>query len=214
MATGATLLLGSGAMAAQASAATLFANKACYVNDNPAQGAPMLITGTGFTPGDTVDLSGGTVFAKSTVQSNGTIAWTAAAPLLTTIDPASETTTLTADDETVGANVASGAVQSANLAVATSKGQVQNVHKDKVKFSFSGFSPGKSIYGFYARTKIVAKTNFGKAKGACGMLTKRALLFPGGHPRNNSYKVTFESRSKYSKKANPRLTAKLKIFRF
>ncbi len=37
----------AGALAAQASAATLKADRACYVNANPAQGAAMVITGSG-----------------------------------------------------------------------------------------------------------------------------------------------------------------------
>jgi hypothetical protein len=105
----------SGALAAQASAATIVANEACYVNANPFQGAPMTITGAGFTPGDSVDVSGGTVFASATVAADGTFVATTEAPPLSTVDPATETTTLTAQD--LDGVTAATSVSSANLAV-------------------------------------------------------------------------------------------------
>ncbi len=79
--------LASGALAAQALAATIVANQACYVNSNPFQGAPMTITGVGFTPGDSVTVSGGTVFASATVGADGSFAATTQAPTLSTVDP-------------------------------------------------------------------------------------------------------------------------------
>ena len=105
-------------------------------------------------------------------------------------------------------------MQSANLAVATKPGSVRNVRKDKVTFSFSGFAPGKHIYGYYLRKKVVAKAKYGKAKGPCGMLKEKALLFPGGHPTKDQYKVTFESSSKFDKNAFPRVTGTLNILHF
>ncbi len=209
----AALLLGPMALAAQASAAKIAPNRACYVNDDPAKGAPMTITGTGFIPGAPVQITGTDVSATTTAAASGAISARTTAPILATIDPASRRTTLTATDETDPAITATTVVSIANLAVSTNPASVKNLHKDKVKFAFSGFTPGKTIYGFYARKKIVATERFGKAKGACGMLTTRALLYPGGHPKFDQYTLTFESASKYSRKANPRVTGKLTIFK-
>ncbi len=202
----------TGALAATASAATLSADKACYVNADPAQGAPMTITGTGFTPGGSVTLSGGTVFGSGTADASGNVTISAAAPELSTVSPAMKTTTLTASDSSGVSTTLT--VNSANLAVATHPGSVRNVRKDKVTFSFSGFVPGKHIYGYYLRKKVVAHVKFAKASGPCGMLKQKALLYPGGRPSHSSYKVTFESTSKYTKNAFPRVTGTLNILHF
>jgi hypothetical protein len=212
----AALLLGPLALAAQASAAAIAPTKGCYVNTDPLQGAPMTIVGNGFFPGDAVEISGTGVFAAPIASATGTIAVTTPAPILATVDPASLSTALTATDTNLNSGqtiTASTVVKSANLAAMASPASVKNLRKDKVTFTFSGFTPGKNIYGYYARKTILAKASFGRATGACGQLTRRALLYPGGHPRFEQYNVTFESLSKYSKKANPRVTGKLKIFK-
>jgi hypothetical protein len=211
-----TLSATSGALAVQASAATLAANKACYVNADPVSGAPMTISGTGFVPGATADLSGGTVSAQATVDAAGNLSFTTGAPQLKSLTPGQIKTTLiaTANNPDGSQTTASIVVKSANLSVATKPGSVKNVGKNKVTFSFSGFTPGKHIYGYYMRKKVVAKATFGKASGPCGMLKDRALLYPGGHPSSNQYKVTFESSSRFSKNAFPRVTGTLNIIRF
>ncbi len=204
----------AGALAAQASAAAISVDKPCYVNVDPAQGAPMTITGMGFAPGDTVDVSGSGVLASATVAANGEFTATTQAPILSVTGPGTLSTTLTATDEGNSALAASTVVRSANLAVSTKPISVRNVRKDKVTFSFSGFTPGKRIYGFYARRRIVGTIRFGKAAGPCGTLRQRALLFPGGRPHNDRYTVTFESSSGYSKRAFPRVTGQLSILHF
>ena len=207
----------AGALAAQASAAALTANKACYVNADPAQGAAMVITGSGFVPGSTVQLTGGTTFGNAVVDANGNVAIPAQAPELATVDPASKTTqlTATADNPDGTQTTATLNVQSANLAVATNPRSVRNVRKDKVTFMFSGFAPGKHIYGYWlTRNKTVGKTKFARANGPCGMLKEKALLFPGGRPEKSSYTVTFESSSRYNKNAFPRVTGTLNILHF
>lgn len=202
----------TGALAAQASAATLTPDKACYVNAGQASGAPMTITGGGFTPNSTVQLTGGATFANATADAAGNVTFTTTAPMLATLSPGSKKTTLTATDGNgVSAPVT---VMSANLAVATKPGSVRNVRKNKVTFSFSGFVPGKHIYGYYLRTKIVAKAKFGTAHGPCGVLKQKALLYPGGRPGKDQYKVTFESSSRYNKNAFPRVTGTLNILHF
>jgi hypothetical protein len=203
----------AGALASSASAATIQVDRPCYINVDPFQGAPMTVTGAGFTPGDSVDISGGTVFATVTVDGSGNFTTTTNAPSLSTTGAGTRKTTLTATDEANGTTAATVA-QSANLAVSVKPTSVRNVRRDKVTFSFSGFTPGKPIFGFYARRRIVAKSRYGRAAGPCGTLHRRALLFPGGRPHNNLYKVTFESVGRYSKKAFPRVTGQLKILHF
>ena len=205
------------ALAATASAATVSADKACYVNTDPTRGAPMTITGAGFGAGDSIELSGGTVFATGTADANGGFSITTNAPQLPTFKPTTGSTTLTVTDTnaTTGAQATQTvAVTSANLAVSTSPPSVKNIAKTKVTYTFSGFVPGTRIYGYYMRKKVVATAMFGRAAGPCGTLTQRALLFPGGHPKNDQYKVAFESSSRYVKNIVPRVVGTLNILKF
>ncbi len=102
-------------------------------------------------------------------------------------------------------------VFSANLAVLTRPLSVVNLRRDAVTFVFSGFTPGKPIYGYYLRKAVVAKMAFHRAAGPCGTLQQKALLFPGGRPKATHYDVAFESTSRYSKHATPRVTGTLDI---
>lgn len=206
-----------GALASTASAAALTADKACYVNGGPGNAATMMITGSGFEPGNTVQLSGGTTFANATADAAGNVSFAdATAPELSGISPGAKSTQLTATEDNPDGTTITAAinVMSANLAVATSPSSVRNVRKDKVTFSFSGFVPGKHIYGYYLLKKVVAKVKFGKAHGPCGLLKQKALLYPGGRPKKDKYKVTFESTSRYTKNAFPRVTGTLNILHF
>lgn len=206
--------LASAALAAQASAATIAPTQACYVNANPASGAPMTIAGAGFGPGDPITISGGTVFATATAGPDGTFAATTEAPILPTINPATQATTVTATDENTDAT-ATTTVLSANLAVSANPSPVRHPDRTKVKFTFSGFTPGKHIFAYYLRgKKVVARAKFGTATGPCGTFQQKALMYPGGHPRFDQYKVIFESSKHFSKNAVPRVKATLSTFRF
>ncbi len=212
------MLAAAGPTAAAVAAApspSISANRTCYVNTDAAHGSAMTITGTGFTPGHTVRISGAGQPVTAAVQADGGFHVTLPAPTLAHQGPGTLTATLTAADATAGgAPSVSTVVRSANLAVATAPRRVRDVRKDKVTWTFSGFTPGRHIYGYYARRRIVAHTRFGRANGPCGTLRQRALLYPGGRPRNDLFTVTFESVSRYSRHAFPRVTGQLSILHF
>ena len=209
------LSLGALAPAAPASAATspatISVDKACYVNS--ATPAVVTVSGRGFGPGDTVVLTVGDVSTTATAGSDGTFTATPAAPQLPQ-GPASQRFSLTAVDQTQTGVTADATVRVANLAVGVSHTTVQNVRKDKVLFSFSGFTPNKRIYAYYIHGRKRARAVFNRAHGPCGTLRQRALLYPGGRPHNELYKVVFEDTSRYSATAFPRVTGNLKIFHF
>jgi hypothetical protein len=142
---------------------------------------------------------------------------TSAPQLKTSSIPGSKKTRLTVTGDNPGGApiIATVDVTSANLAVSASPRTVRNVRKDKVTFSFSGFTPGKHIYSYYVHgKKVVAKGRFGEAQGPCGLLKQKALLYPGGRPTHDTYTVTFENSSHYSKRVFPRVTGMLSILRF
>ena len=204
----------SASLAAQASAATITVDKPCYVNTNPAKGAPMTVTGTGFGANDPVDISGGTAFDSVNADASGNFVATTYAPTLGTDGPGMKATTITATDEHTSVS-ATAVADSANLSVSTNPGTVRNVRRDKVTYRFSGFTPGQHIVGYYFhRSKQVARSVFKPAQGPCGTLTQRALLFPGGRPAKLTYIVTFESFLHYKRSAFPHITGSLDLFHY
>jgi hypothetical protein len=202
----------SGALAAPAAAQVIAVNGACFVNANPSVGAPVTVSGSGFAPGDTVDLvdSKGVV-GTTTVGTAGTFTSAVAGPTLSTASPASARFTLTARDETNGTTTASTSFLVANLAFQTRPASAKP--SDRVHFSFSGFRPGALVYGHYVHAKKVVTARFGRAKGACGLLNSKARLFPG-RPRFSNYKVQFDDSRRYHSEALPRIISGLTIEHF
>lgn len=207
---GVALLFVPAAFAAQASAATIGVTAPCYVNVNPAQGAPITIVGAGFPAGDQVGISADGVFSPATVDPTGNFTVTTTGPILSTAGPGTHTYSLLATDETTAGVTASASVTMANLSVATNPTHAR--FTKRVTWSFSGFQPGHYIYAHYLRRHPVARARFGRAQGACGVLKVRALLYPGGHPHNKSYKVQIDDSKRYSKQAAPRIDTTLTTF--
>lgn len=209
VATGLVTMLAPAALATAASGATLSVNRPCYVISGKTA-PPMTVLGSGFMPGGTVNVSSsdGTASATTTAGPSGNIAVTTGAPTPSFSMPGTKTETLTAQQ--ASGTTATTPVTSAPLAVAT-KPAFAALTK-KVTWYFSGFRPGHFIYAHYLRRKPVARTQFGRAKGACGVLKVKARFYPGGHPRYKSYKVQIDDSKRYSKRAAPRIVTKLGTF--
>jgi hypothetical protein len=216
IALGATALLTSGALAAQASAATLTVNQACYVFGS--RPATMAFQGSGYTPGDDVLLASrdGSVNATATADATGNIAGTTGSPTPSFNAPGTKTVRLTATDESVsgGKIVGSTPVTVAPFGAghgATKSAPGLQALTEKTSWSFSGFLPGKLIYGhFTIKGKQVALATYGRAKGPCGTLTTRARLYPAT-PRHKSYPVQWDDAKKFSKRSLPRLSGVVKL---
>jgi hypothetical protein len=194
-----------------ASAATIAVTKPCYVNANPGQGAAIAVTGSGFTPGDTIEITGTGVLATTTASPSGQILVVTGGPILSTAGPATQTFSLSAKDQTSGAgNLATTTVTMANLSVATSP-TVANPTV-KVTWHFSGFIPGKTIWIHYLHKQVVTRMSFGQAQGPCGTLTAKRKFYPGGHPRFSKYTVVLDQVMHYTKLARPRIVTTLSFF--
>lgn len=211
-------VLGLGGWAAAAApgvaapaAPALSASRACYVNG--ATVSRVSVTGHGFAPGHEIMVTGGGFSAAATADATGTFTARGPAPTLAA-GPRSRRYVLTAADETTPGPTAAVTIHVANLAAAVSRSVVKNVSRDKVVFTFSGFTPRRRIYSYYLRRKVVARARFGRAHGPCGTLRQRALLYPGGHPRRALYRVAFENAARYSPRAYPRVTGRLRILHF
>ena len=201
--------------AAQAGAATLSVGSACYVNASVGVGAPITVTGAGFTPGDQIEIDGTGVFALTSADANGNISVTTQGPILDKIGPGTETFALTANDQTalVTNPIAQTSVTMANLAVSTSPSSAKPT--TKVRWRASGFRPGRLVYAHYVhRGHAVATARLGRAKGACGLMSVKAMLYQNGHPRYTTYKLQIDSARRYSAHASPKVVNSLTIFRF
>jgi hypothetical protein len=196
---------------ASASAATINVTQPCYVNANPGQGAPISVVGSGFTPGDTIEIQGSGVSATATASPNGQILVGTAGPILSTAGPAAQTFTLSATDQTnPSGTLATTTVTMANLSVATKPAVAKPTRK--VTWYFSGFTPDKTIWIHYLRKQAVNRMSFGKANGPCGMLTAKRKFYPGGHPQFTKYTVVIDQVERYSKQARPRIVTTLSFF--
>ncbi|HET9104698.1 MAG TPA: hypothetical protein VFN55_15200 [Solirubrobacteraceae bacterium] len=198
--------------AAQASAATIAVTHKCYVNVNSGTGAPIDIVGSGFTPGDDIQISGEGVAYHAAAAADGTINFVTEGPILPFTGPGQKTFALQAQDETAGTGfIATTNVTMANFSIATNPAVAKPTRK--VTWSFSGFAPNRTIYVHYLRgRKVVTRMAFGKAKGPCGTLKTKDRFYPGGHPRYSKYTVVFDQVKAYTKRARPRITTTLSFF--
>ncbi len=205
---GAVLGAGVGAVVpAVASAAMISVDRPCYLEANA-----ITVQGTGLRPGDTVDLSATGVFETASVGASGRFAAQVAAPVLPASVPMQRRFTLAASSESVPELVARTQFTVTTLAVGTSPTRVTPTHR--VRFTFSGFPPGRAIFGHYLRGgKLRATHRFGIASGPCGTLSTRAREFPSSHPVAGVYHVQFDSRRRYSRHTRPRVGASLIVFK-
>ncbi len=194
---GATLLIA----AAPASAATLTASQACFV-----EGLDMGLTGAGFATQAPIELAGEQIALSFSATVDGTFQGTVKAPLLGTAKPASKTFTVTATDPTTN-TVASVDVNVATAVFATSTGFKSP--RAKRTWTFSGLfqRPGKPIYGHFRHNgKTYANYRFGVPKGPCGTLKRKAPGIPAKNIPAGTWKVQVDFSRTYHANTAPRLT--------
>lgn len=199
-----------------AAAQTIAPTQACFVN-TPSAITPIGLTGTGWTPGDDIEItsSGGGIdlYGDMTATTSGTLTGTIDGADLDFSGPGSATTTITATDEgnddmgtAANGQTASATVSIANLAVITVPQEAKP--SKKVKYEFSGFISGRPVYGHYVHKKKVDATyRFGTASGPCGTLTVKAHFYPGRRstsPTPSSSMTRRSSRRRRSRPTTPR----------
>lgn len=213
VAIGLAALAAPGLGAAQAAAATLTVNKPCYVNTLSARGpqaARMVVTGTGYIPGSTVNIAStdGTVFKAVQANASGVIIAIVGAPTPSFSRPGSRALGLVATDQANTSIVGGTFLKVADLAVATVPSKAKPSRK--VVWYFSGFRPGQYVYGHYLRNgREVARARFGRAKGVCGLVRVGARFFPGGHQRYRHYGLQFDDSRRYHRGSRPRIVTSL-----
>jgi hypothetical protein len=197
-----------------ASAATVATAQPCYLTHGFEGPSKMLVTGSGFNPGETVDVvlsqqpggagqkAGLSGFTFTTVAPDGTIAATME-DIIVDSESVAETVYVQVETPFSLTPQAEVPVTMAHRGVQVEP-QGKNL-KQVVKWNFYGFTPGAPIFGHYmSHHKAVLTHDFGTAEGSCGSLTTEAKLFPGNGPANARYKVQFDDSKKLNLKAQPR----------
>lgn len=185
-------------------AASIAVDRACYIEHSSSDApAVITITGAGFTPGAAVAISGDGTAVHTVADANGAIHSSLPAAAVTQ-PPIVQPFTLTATDA-AGVS-ASAQIYVTDLAVAAIPA-IAHLHQ-KVQWSFSGFAPGREIYGHYLHDgRPVATADYGVAAGPCGTLSTRATEYPGADPRYSAYTVQWDQSRHYSPAAQPRFIA-------
>jgi hypothetical protein len=197
---GAALALPAGASAAQIRAAVGCAKA----------NAEVTLSGSGFTPDTTVDISGNEGADFVTTDAAGNFSDKILMPphtgtgarKLTLVAKDSRNPALTAQTEL-------SVVEDffiTNFPVAGRPSQT-------VQWRFAGFVPGKPIYGHYRhRGRTLRNYRFGVASGPCGTLTLRARRLPV-RSRTGRWTVQFDQASAYNRFTKPRRTYGFTIFK-
>lgn len=208
--------LGVGGTAAAATVpATLAVNQACYIAAGKTR-PTMIVTGTGYTPGDTVIVSDstGTFDVSTTADPTGAISASGPAPVTFFSAPGEKPDTVTATDYSEDGNTYEGSAPTELSFLGATANKTRRAHgltalTFKTKWSFSGFPEGKAIFGHYLYgKKTVARQRFGVAQGPCGLLTVHKRLYPAT-PHHRQYRIQIDARRAYSSHASPRLVSKV-----
>jgi hypothetical protein len=215
VAAGASLGVVGTAAAATVPASPLTLNRACYVSVGKAR-PTMVVTGSGYIPGDSVNVSDATHSFHQTVTADATGAITTRgpAPVTSFSHPGQKADVVSATDYAPDGTEYVGSARTELSFLGASANKTRRAHglralTFKTKWTFSGFPEGKSIYAHYIYGKrTVARQSFGKAKGPCGLLTARARLYPAT-PHHREYHLQIDSRKTYSRRASPRLVTKV-----
>jgi hypothetical protein len=208
----------AGTAAAATEPATIAVNQACYVTTSKTP-PTMTVTGTGFIPGDTVNVSDATGEFDQTVTADatGAITATAPAPVPYLATPGAKADLVTAVDYSQNGNEYVGSVRTELSAIAVHANKTRRARglkalTFKTTWTFSGFPEGKPIYAHYLYgKKVVARQRFGKATGPCGLLTVRKPLYPAT-PHHYDYRMQIDSQKAYSRHASPKLRGSLGLF--
>jgi hypothetical protein len=190
------------AVPAAARAASLKTEFPCYIEQTP-----MRVIGTGYSADAAITVSAPQVFATTKTNNDGAFTTTVKAPIFPTVRPGSARYSVKAVETENTSVAATVSYRVTNFAFETAKSKASP--KAKRRWTFSGFSPGKPIYGhFRFKNRTRGTLRFGTATGPCGELTAQA---PGiavkGHVSAGNWVVQVDQVKRYSKNTKPALRA-------
>jgi hypothetical protein len=190
---------------AAAQAAQLTATGTCFVSRQR-----MAISGTAFTPGAPVALTGD-VSGSAQADAAGTFTTQIAAPAVTGLGP--RTVTVTAVDRLNPANTATLRLKVVRAAF-DSNLPLGGRPRETTTWRFVGFVPRRPIYAhFILARRVRGDYRFGVARGDCGTLSVRAPRIPGVRAlRPGRWTLKLDQRMTY-RKGTPGTTVRFRIAR-
>jgi hypothetical protein len=183
--------------AAQAGAATIVTDRACY-----GEGEPVTLVGAGFTPNGEVGLlSDGAPVGSIVASGTGLIAARGPAPV---IDPSRQRRfSLVATDVTDPTITATVLPLATLLDVRISPKHGKPTRKRRI--SARGFTHGRALYLHVRRHGYRRNVKLGRLKPPCGTAVVRRRLFKR-QPKRGAYKLQFDAKRRYSSWTLPRVT--------
>lgn len=173
---------------------------------------PLRMTGAGFTPGRVVPLQLGAQTYYTVVEDAGTFEVEIdLRARLSRPRPASSPLPIVATDPALGPSNA--------LRIRTAPLQFDATPKrtrpsNTVTFRFSGFEPGRAVYGHYRYAgRVRANVRMGRATRPCGLLTARRDQIPVRDPEVGLWTVQFDQRRSFSPRATPRVSGTVTVSR-
>jgi hypothetical protein len=191
---------------AAARAATVSVPGTCFISSQP-----IAITGSGFTPGGPVTISGD-VFGSTVADGAGNIAASVSAPFVSTIAPKRVAVTVT--DATNPAN-RTGAFVPVIRGLLVTNAPLSGRPRQKTTWRFAGFPPGTAIYGHYRfGGRTIKNYRFGKPVGPCGTLAVRARRVPvaAGRLHSGTWTLQLDQRRHY-RRSGARRVVRFRLFR-
>jgi hypothetical protein len=179
------------ALAAEAQAATLTVagNRSCY-----RAGDALLVSGTGFTPGQPVNFT-------LDNQDLGSLAADAAGNVNTSLTVGRLTgirqRTLIATDASNPANVGTAQFLGSSLSVTVRPRN--GAAGRRLRLRAAGFTTGKRLYAHVLRGRYRRNVVIGRVKGPCGTARARRQILPATLPAGR-YTVQFDTKRRYSKR--------------
>ena len=192
------------AASAPAHAATLTGDQACYQENEQVN-----VVGTGFTPGGVVNFSrDNQAVGPLQADAAGTVRGFAFAPR---ISPSlTRRFTLEGRDATNPAVAAAITpfVTRFGVTVRPTGGNPARPRRIRAR----GFTDGRTLYAHVRRRGRGRNIRLGRLKKPCGTKSVRKRIFRRG-TRPGLYRVQFDARRRYSRRAAPRVIYRVRVFR-
>ncbi|HEX2234440.1 MAG TPA: hypothetical protein VHG69_13865 [Thermoleophilaceae bacterium] len=202
LAAGMAAVVGVLALAPGAQAATVAVSpqKPCYRS-----GETIRMSGTGFTPGGTVDISSeGSSIGSTTADGSGNFGGR-----LQVASPNQRVKTYTATDQSNPANSASTSltVSPLDVNIAPRNGPPGR----RLRIVARGFTTGRILYAHVVRGRRRSHVRVGRLRGPCRRLRTRRRIFRG-NTRPGTYVVQFDTRRRYSPDTRVRVRFRVSVF--
>ncbi|MGH2917572.1 MAG: hypothetical protein ACRDLS_03090 [Solirubrobacteraceae bacterium] len=207
-------LLGLAAFAASASAAAVSVNVGCVIFGGTYSDPAIPVLGAGFTPNSSVTLSTFTAqkptpafLGSAQVDAAGNFGTVTGAAIFNSSDTRKQTFNLVASDGTIAAVTTFTQVRAGYHRAPDPKRPNQ-----KVKHVAQGFTTGKRVWAHFRHGgKTRANKSLGKAKGPCGIATKRMRALPT-KSRLGTWKVYVDEKKRFSLSTRPQARLTFTVF--